>query len=153
YSIVGVAANSRYSEVREDVRPMAYVPFTQTFGVLAMQYELHTAGDPKRLLAESARIVRELDPGLPLENPITQQDQFAESISQERLVANLSIFFAALAAFLVAMGLYGTIAYSVTRRTAEIGVRMALGAQRIQVLRMVLGETLFIAALGLAAGL
>ena len=153
YTIVGVAGNSRYAGVREEDRPMAYVPFAQPQGVLGMQYELHTTGDPKMLVSEAAKLVHDTDPDLPLEKPITQQDQFDESISRERLVANLSVFFAALAGFLVAIGLYGTISYGVSRRTMEIGVRIALGAQRSAVLKMFLAESLSVAALGLALGI
>ena len=153
YTIVGVAGNSRYTEVREADRPMAYVPFAQPQGVLEMQYELHTTGDPKMLIMEAAKVVHDTDPNLPLEKPITQQDQFAATISRERLIANLSVFFAGLAGFLVAIGLYGTISYGISRRTMEIGVRMALGAQRREVLWMVLVESLSVAALGLALGI
>ena len=152
YTIVGVAGNSRYTGVREADRPMAYVPYAQVQGVLGMQYELHTAGDPKMLVKEAAKVVHDVDPNLPLEKPITQEDQFAESIARDRLVANLSVFFAALAAFLVAIGLYGTISYGVSRRTMAIGVRVALGAQRLEVLRMIFVESLSVAALGLALG-
>ena len=153
YTIVGVAGNSRYTEVREEDRAMAYVPFAQPRGVLEMQYELHTTGDPKMLIREAAKVVHDTDPDLPLEKPMTQQDQFDESISRERLIANLSVFFAALASFLVAIGLYGTVSYGVNRRTNEIGVRIALGAQRSAVLRMFLVESLSVAALGLALGI
>jgi ABC-type antimicrobial peptide transport system permease subunit len=121
-------------------------------GLLGMQYELHTSGDVRGILPEAAKVVRGIDPNLPLEKPITQREQFDETISQERLVAILSAFFGALAAFLVAVGLYGTISYSVSRRTMEIGLRMALGAQRKEVLGMVLRESLFLAAVGLGIG-
>ena len=153
YTIVGVAGNSRYTEVRETEHPVAYVPFMQPQGVLEMQYELHTTGDPKMLLKEAARVVHDADPNLPLQKPTTQEAQFAETVSQERLVANLSVFFGGLAAFLVAIGLYGTISYGISRRTMEIGVRMALGAQRREVLRMVLLESFTVAAAGLAVGI
>jgi predicted permease len=153
YTIVGVAGNSRYTEVREENRPMAYVPFAQPQGVLEMQYELHTTGNPKMLISEAAKVVHDTDPDLPLEKPMTQQDQFDESISRERLIANLSVFFAALAGFLVTIGLYGTISYGVSRRTMEIGLRIALGAQRSAVLRMFLVESLSVAGLGLALGI
>ena len=153
YTIVGVAGNSRYTEVRETERPMAYVPFAQPQGVLEMQYELHTTGDPRMLLREAARVVHDIDPNLPLQKPTTQQAQFEETVSQERLVANLSVFFGGLAAFLVAIGLYATISYGVSGRTKEIGVRMALGAQRQEVLRMVLLESFSVAALGLGVGI
>jgi ABC-type lipoprotein release transport system permease subunit len=153
YTVVGVAGNSRYTEVREADLPMAYVPFAQPQGVLGMQYELHATGDPKMLIREAAKVVHDSDPNLPLEKPMTQQDQFEETISRERLIANLSVFFAGLAGFLVAIGLYGTISYGVSRRTKEIGVRMALGAQRGEVLWMFLVESLSVAALGLALGI
>ncbi len=153
YSIVGVAGNSRYTSIRETERPMAYFPFTQTRGVLDMQYELHTRGDPRMLITEAAKAVHDTDPNLPLQKPTTQQAQFAETVSQERLVANLSVFFGGLATFLLAIGLYATISYGVNRRTMEIGVRMALGAQREEVLRMVLMESLSLAAVGLAIGI
>jgi predicted permease len=153
YSIVGVAGNSRYTSIRETERPMAYFPFTQTRGVLDMQYELHTSGDPRMLIPEAAKVVHEFDPNLPLQKPITQQAQFEETVSQERLIANLSLFFGGLAAFLVAIGLYGTISYGISRRTMEIGVRMALGAQRREVLRMILLESFSVAAVGLSVGI
>ena len=153
YTIVGVAGNSRYTEVRETDRPMAYLPFMQPQGVLGMQYEVHTAGDPKMLIKEAEKLVHDVDPNLPLEKPITQQDQFAETVAQERLIANLSVFFAGLAGFLVAIGLYGTISYSIGRRTMEIGVRLALGAQRHEVLWMVLVESFSVTALGLTLGI
>ena len=153
YTIVGVAGNSRYTSVRETERPMAYFPFAQTRGVLDMQYELHTRGDPRMLIPEAAKVVHEIDPNLPLQKPMTQQAQFAETVSQERLIANLSVFFGGLAAFLVAIGLYGTISYGINRRTMEIGVRMALGAQRREVLSMVLLESFSVAALGLGVGI
>jgi ABC-type antimicrobial peptide transport system permease subunit len=118
-----------------------------------MQYEVHTSGDAKAILPEITRIVHRIDPDIPLENPITQREQFEHSISQERLVARLSISFGALAMFLVLVGLYGTFSYSVSRRTTEVGIRMALGAQRLEVLGMVLRESALVALLGIVAGL
>ncbi len=97
-------------------------------------------------------VLRDLDPNVPMQKPITQRAQFEESFSQARLFARLAMFFGLLAALLVATGLYGTLAYRVTRRTSEIGVRMALGAQRPQVLWMILRESLVISAAGILAG-
>ncbi len=133
-------------------RPVAYFPFTQASGISEMQCELHTPGDPKMLIAEAARLVHQTNPDLPLRKPATQQAQFTETVAEERLLASLSVFFAGLAAFLIAIGLYGTMSYSIARRTMEIGVRMALGAQRREVLRMVLSESAAVAAAGLAIG-
>jgi ABC-type antimicrobial peptide transport system permease subunit len=151
YTIVGVA-NSRYTGVRESDRPIAYFPFTQITGISEMQYAVRTLGDPNTLIAPVTQLVRDIDPNLPLEKPMMQKAQFEQSVSQERLTANLSTFFGLLAALLVDVGLYGTLAYSVSRRTAEIGVRMAVGAQRSEILRMILRESLIVAAveLGLA---
>jgi predicted permease len=152
YTIVGVASNSRYTSVKETDRAIAYFPFTQVPGVSNMTYELHTSGNPKMLLPEVTRVVHEIDPNLPLERPTMQRAQFDQSLSQERLIANLSVFFGVLAAFLVAVGLYGTISYTISRRTMEIGLRMALGAQRKEILGMVLRETGLVAVLGLGLG-
>jgi predicted lysophospholipase L1 biosynthesis ABC-type transport system permease subunit len=153
YTIVGVAGNSRYTTLRETERPIAYFPFTQTRGVLGMQYVLHTRSNPTMLISEAAKIVHEVDANLPLQKPMTQSAQFGETLLQERLIANLSVFFGALAAFLVAIGLYGTISYGMSRRTTEIGLRMALGAQRREVLWMVLRESFSVAVLGVAVGI
>lgn len=153
YTIVGVAANSRYVSVNETDRPTAYFPFTQVAGVAEMQYELHTSVDPKMLIPEASALVRQADPSLPLQRPMTQAAEFARTVTQERLIANLAIFFGALAALLIAIGLYGTVSYSISRRSMEIGIRMALGAERGEVLRMILRESLTVAAAGLAIGI
>jgi predicted permease len=153
FTIVGVARNSRYTGVKEHDAPTAYVPFTQVPGISEMQYEVHTLSDPKAIVPQATRIVHEIDPNVPLEKPITQREQFETTISQQRLIARLSICFGVLAMFLVLVGLYGTISYSISRRTMEIGVRMALGAQRREVLGMVLRESGFLALLGVVIGL
>jgi predicted permease len=153
YTVVGVVQDSKYTSVREDPRPMAYMPYTQLPGVGSMQIELRTRANPEAILPEARRVVAEFGPDLPLQQPMTQQEQFAASFSEDRLVARLSIFFGLLAALLVGTGLYGTMAYRVSRRTAEIGVRMALGAQRHHVLWMVLRESLLVCAAGVVVGL
>ena len=117
-----------------------------------MQYALRTRGDPDALLSDVRRILRDIDPNLPLKQPMTQRAQFEESISSDLLLANLSVFFGLLAALLVAVGLYGTLSYRIGRRSGEIGVRMALGARREQVLWMVIRESLILAAAGLIVG-
>jgi predicted permease len=153
YAIVGVAADSKYTSVTEGPTPMAYFPYTQRAGVGTMHFELRTRGNPTALLPDVRRAARDYGPDLALLQPMTQQEQFDESFSQQRLFARLSAFFGLLAALLVATGLYGTLAYRVSRRTAEIGVRMALGAQRQQVLWMVLHESLAVTVAGVIVGL
>jgi predicted permease len=153
FSIVGVAANSKYTGVREEDYPMAYFPYQQAASTRTMHFELRTEGMPTALLPEVRRVVRESGPDIPLLAPMTQQAQFEETYTQERLFARLSACFGLLATLLVATGLYGTLAYRVSRRTAELGVRMALGAQRRQVLWMVLRESLVMSLAGALVGL
>jgi predicted permease len=152
FMIVGVAADSKYTRVDEKPRPMLYFPFWQRSSVSDMQVELHTAGNPEALIPSIRAVLHELDPNLPMQKPMTQRAQFDESFSQPRLFARLSMFFGLIAALLVATGLYGTLAYRVSRRTSEIGVRMALGAQRSQVLWMVLRGSLLISVAGIVVG-
>jgi predicted permease len=154
YTIVGVAADSKYTAVHEDSMPMAYFPYVQVSPVsTTMQVELRTAGNPAALLPPARQAMEQFAPDLPLLQPITQQEQFDESLSGDRLFARLASFFGLLAVLLVATGLYGTLAYKVARRTSEIGIRMALGAQRHQVVWMVLRESLVLCVAGVLVGL
>jgi predicted permease len=153
FTIIGVAKDSKYTGAGESPRAMAYYAYTQARGVGHMEVEVRTSGHPTALLPSIQRAVQGLDPDLPLENPMAQQAVFEHSYQAEQMFSRLSSFFGLLAAFLVAIGLYGTLSYRVNRRTAEIGVRMALGALRSRVLWMLLCESLVVAALGLAAGL
>ena len=153
YTIVGVAQNSKYRRVHEPEFPIAYFPYQQVPDIAGMQIELRTHGNPAALLPAVEHVVREFGPDLAPLQPMTQREQFEASFSQERLFARLATFFGLLAAILVATGLYGTLAYRVTRRTSEIGVRMALGARRTQVLWMVMRESLAVSIAGVLLGL
>lgn len=152
-TIVGVMKDSKYTRVDEQPVPMAYYAYTQVRGVTHLEVEVRVNGNPTALLPSIAESIHSLDPNVPLENPMTQQAVFEQSYSQQQMFSRLSAFFGLLAALLVAIGLYGTLAFRLARRTAEIGVRMALGARRSQVLGMLLRESLQVTAIGLAMGL
>jgi ABC-type antimicrobial peptide transport system permease subunit len=118
-----------------------------------MVYYVRTAGDPAQAIAALRQVVRQADPNLPAIDIKTVELRISESLYTERLIAILSAAFGILATLLAAIGLYGVIAYSVARRTGEIGVRMALGAMPANVLRLVLSGALRLAAVGIAIGL
>jgi predicted permease len=152
YTIIGVAQNSKYTRVREKDAAMAYFPYSQLPDVAGMQVELRTAGNPAALLPSVQLVIRNMGPDLAPLQPMTQQAQFAASFSQEHLFARLALFFGLLAALLVATGLYGTLAYRVSRRSAEFGVRMALGATPRQVLWIIVRESLILSIAGVVLG-
>jgi predicted permease len=153
-TIIGVAANSKYTSVREEAKPTAYFPYTQIQGISTMQVEVRTSGNPEAMLGSLSRTVREFAPDLPLLQPMSQREVFESesAVSTGRLLARLSGFFGVLAVVLVATGLYGTLAYMVARRTTEVGLRMALGARRGQVLWMILRQSLAMSLAGTAVG-
>jgi predicted permease len=152
FTIVGVIGDSKYNRVDEKTMPTLYFPYAQLNSVSNMHVELRTRGNPEALLPSIRAVLHDLDPNLPMLKPMTQRAQFDESYSEARLFARLSIFFGIIAVLLVATGLYGILAYRVGRRTSEIGVRMALGAQRQQVLWMILRESLLVSAAAILAG-
>lgn len=153
--IIGVAKDIKYSSLRETAPRMIYVPYLQTppgslpFG---MTLEIRTAGNPDSYIGSIRDAIRSVESEIPILGFTTVAEHVNESLGQDRLVAQLSSLFGALALVLASIGLYGVMTYMVTRRTAEIGVRMALGAQRSDVLWMVLRESLGLAAAGLALG-
>ncbi|HET8824452.1 MAG TPA: ABC transporter permease [Terriglobales bacterium] len=151
-TIVGVVKNHKYRSIDEDPIPMAWYMYAQIPVAAKMNVELRVKGAPLAILASVRRTVQQIDPDLPLIQPTTQRAQFDTTISQQLLFARLSGFFAILAVVLVATGFYGTLVYRVNNRTVEIGVRMALGAQRAQVVWMVLRDSLMLTALGAAIG-
>ena len=154
-TIIGVVGNNKYTSMEEKDMPMMWTPYTQLggSGAGAMDVEMRVAGDPLSALPNAERVVHDMNPNLPLRDPMTQQEQFEESISGKRLFSRLAVFFGVLAGLLVATGLYGTLAYRVSHRTIEIGVRLAVGARRGEVLLMVLRESLVLAGIGVAIGL
>jgi len=152
FTVVGVIGDSKYKRVDEKSKPTLYFPFAQNTSIPNMQVELRTHGNPEALIPSVHAVLHGIDPNLPIQKPMTQRAQFDESYSQARLFARLSIFFGVIAVLLVATGLYGTLAYRVDRRTSEIGVRMALGAQHGQVLWLILRESLLVSGAAILAG-
>ncbi|MCI0389446.1 MAG: ABC transporter permease [Acidobacteria bacterium] len=153
--IVGVAQDAKYYSLREDVRPTVYLPYLlgRSGGPPGrMSFAIRTNGDPLALVGAVRNAVRSVDPNLPLFAVKTQNEQISEQLSQSRLFASLSSFFGLLALLLASLGIYGVMSYTVARRTHEIGIRMALGARRADVLRMVLRESLSLALIGIMIG-
>jgi predicted permease len=151
--VVGVVKDGKHSDLREHPEPFVYFPYAQHRSVMRMNFYVRTSQDPVALESAMREEVRRADPNLPLFDMKTVEHQMDENVFAERLVAMLSIFFSALATLLAAIGLYGVMAYTVARRTREIGLRMALGAARGEVLRLVMGEVGVMAFLGVAVAL
>ena len=151
-TIVGVVKDHKFRSIDEAPIPMAWFMYAQIPVIGAMNVEMRVHGDPLAILPSARRVVQQLDPNLPLIKPITQRAQFDTTISQQTLFARLAGCFGFLAALLVATGLYGTLSYRVSMRTAEIGVRMAVGARRGQVVWMILRDSLLLTGIGVAIG-
>jgi predicted permease len=152
FEIVGVARNSRYLNPRRDVPAMVYLPYPQ-HSLRQVTFAVRTAGEPNQMLAAIRAVVRDVDKDLPLFDSKTQMEQLAQSLAQERFFPKLTGVFGFLALLLASIGLYGVMSYAVARRTNEIGLRMALGAQRRNVIKMVLWESMMLVVLGVLIGL
>jgi macrolide transport system ATP-binding/permease protein len=150
--IIGVAKTTHYNSLKEEIPTVVYTPYTQN-SIRQMFFELRTAGDPLALTKTVRQIVDQIGTGVPITNINTQARQIDQTITQERTFADLCTGFAALALLIACVGLYGTMAYAVARRTNEIGIRMALGAERRGIIWMVLREVLALASAGLLIGL
>ncbi|HYE87178.1 MAG TPA: ABC transporter permease [Vicinamibacterales bacterium] len=150
--IVGVARDARVNSVREPAAPMAFLPIGSTPGYLSA-LQVRVVGDSGRVATSLARAIQEVEPGLPVDRVSTVPTLVSGTFRQEQLVARLTTVLGLLALGLACLGLYGLMAYTVKRRTSEIGVRFALGAARASVLWMVLRESMLLVAAGLAAGL
>ena len=151
-TIVGVVKNHKYRSIDETPIPMAWWMYAQIPVVGEMHVEMRVNGAPLAILPSAQKVVQQLDPNLPLIKPMTQRAQYNTTISSQIMFARLAEFFGLLAVVLVATGLYGTLSYRVNRRTAEIGVRMAMGAGRGQVVWMILRDSLRLTVIGVVAG-
>jgi predicted permease len=150
--IVGVCADAKYNSLRAETPPTFYVPYRQQKEMSDATYELRLKTSPAGALPAVRQAIASIDKDLPLIDIRTQTEQIDDLLSGERLFAALSGAFGVLALVLACTGIYGVMAYNVARRTNEIGIRIALGAQTGRVLRMVLGEASWMAAVGVAIG-
>ena len=151
--IVGVVADTKYENQREELRPLLYTPWQQEVDNIGeMSFILRTVGEPTALASTVRQVVRELDSNLPVTEFSSQAARAQATLGQERTSARLLSFFGGLALLLAAIGLSGVMAYSVAQRTNEIGIRMALGAKASNVLRLVIWQGLKLVLVGLALG-
>jgi predicted lysophospholipase L1 biosynthesis ABC-type transport system permease subunit len=150
--IIGVSMTARYGGLKYTVPPVIYVPYPQVPATQLQQmtYALRTDGDPLRYVGPVREIVRDADTRVPVTNVVTQAAEIDQTINQEIVLARLCTAFAVLALVIACVGLYGTMAYAVARRTSEIGIRMALGARQGTIIWMVLREVCVVVTIGLA---
>ena len=151
--IVGVAADAKYNDLRKEAPPTVYMPSLQEKFLGPTNFEVRTAGDPLAMVSAVRRVAQGLDANLALYRVHSEVEQINQAVFQERLFARLTTFFGMLAAVLASLGVYGVMAFAATQRTREIGIRMALGASRREILQMVLRETLLLVAIGIAIGI
>ncbi len=152
--IVGLVKDAKYAKQRDDVPPTVYASWRQELRSMSgATIEVRTAGDPNNSIAAVRQVMREVEEKLPLVNVRTQVEQAETTLRMERLFAKLMTLFGLLAQQLASIGLFGVMAYAVSQRTHEIGIRMALGAERNDVLKMIMRQGMTLALLGVVLGL
>ena len=149
--IVGLARDAKYTSQRDEIQPTVYQSWRQELKS-AVVFEVRTAGDPLAFVAPVRAAMREVDSNLPLSQIRTQVQQADQALAIERMFAKLVTLFGVIAQLLAAIGLYGVMAYAVSQRTQEIGIRMALGADRRSVLMMIVRQGMTLTVLGIAIG-
>lgn len=150
--IVGLARNSKYSQVKDSVPALFFTPIPQDGNVGSLSFYVRTSLPPSDIVHAIPAIMKQIDPGLPVEDLKTMPQQVKENVSLDRMISILSAAFGVLATMLAAVGLYGVLAYTVAQRTREIGVRMALGADAAAVRMMVLRQVAIMLAIGGVVG-
>jgi putative ABC transport system permease protein len=152
YNVVGVVRNTKYYELREDFKPIAFLPMAQDDDPgTGTTFVLRTSAAPGGIFRAAAAAIAEVNSGIDLQFSVLTT-QLRESLMRDRLMAALAGAFGLLAGSLAVLGLYGVIAYMVARRRTEIGLRIALGASRAGVIHLVLREAVLLLAIGLAVG-
>ena len=157
FELVGIAKDTIYADLRSAPEPIVYLPYLQQMHEIdrfgeGMTYEVKTYGDPNSLVPAVREVIRSIDDKIPIQNVKTQSNQIDEMMSRERVFARLTSGLGLLVLILAGLGLYGVMSYNVTRRTREIGIRMALGAGTRRVLGQVMRETIVMVVIGIVFG-
>src|SRR5207247_3786605 len=150
--VVGILRDIKYNSLREPAPPTEYIPYRQNSRVPSLSFQVRAGLDPATLIPSVREAVRQVDPNVPLTNVSTQIEQIENRMLQERTLARASSLFGVLASVLAAVGLFGLMSYSVSRRTNEIGVRMALGARAPMVLGLVMRDSMWLVLGGVIVG-
>jgi predicted permease len=151
--VVAVVRDSKYTDVRDDIRPGLFFPYLESRTPGGFTVYLRTTQPAETVLTTARQIVQQLDPNLPVHGTRTLERQVEQSLQRERLVATMTVLFGTLATLLAVVGLYGVMAYTVARRTREIGIRIALGARASMISWLVIREVLVIAVIGVVLAL
>jgi len=151
--IVGLVRNAKYSDVKREIPPQFFIPYRQDDQLGSIIFYVHTAGEPEPFMVNIPKVIAKLDANLPVENLRTVPQQVRNNVFLDRFISVLAAAFACLATLLAAVGLYGVLAYTVSQRTREIGLRMALGAAPARVRAMVLRQVGVMVVVGGAVGL
>ncbi len=153
FEIVGIVGDVKYNSLRDSAPPTVYWPYLQRpIAAGNATLEVRVAGDPAKVIDGLREVVRESDPNVPMIGVTTQLERIQERFAQERVFAQAYMLFGGLALLVASVGLFGLMSYAVARRTNEMGIRMALGAERSDVLRMVMRESLILVFIGVGIG-